>query len=67
MPPDLEKKGVGEEIQMAHGPQLVSKAQICLVSAQLGAKERYIKQDKYIQISRAKCEWITIIRLLSHF
>lgn len=40
MPPDLEKKK--KEIQMAHVPQLMSEAQIRLVSARLGAKERYI-------------------------
>lgn len=32
---------------MAHAPQLMSEAQICLVSAQLGAEERYITVQIY--------------------
>lgn len=49
MPPDLEKKEEEKkiEIQMAHIPQLMSEAQICLVSAQLGAKERSITGQIY--------------------
>lgn len=41
MPSDLGKKKKEKKIQMAHAPQLMSEAQICLVPAQLGAEERY--------------------------
>lgn len=50
MPPDLEKKiekKEKKEIQMAHVPQLMSEAQICLVSEWLGATERYITGQTY--------------------